>query len=233
MKALILAGGLGSRLKPFTEAIPKPLLPIGESSILELQISRLKRYAFNEIFIATFYKANYISSFLGDGSRLGVSLTISKETKPLGTCGPVSLLKDRLDEPFVMMNGDILTTLDFGRLYRYAMDNSALLTVVTKRILTPFNFGNVQSVEDRIVRVEEKPNFHFEILAGIYVLKPELFPHIPDGEYFGIDTLITRMLGAGLKVARYLMTEYWIDIGRLDDFSEAQLAYEKHFRVDD
>src|SRR3970040_505646 len=110
MKAVILAGGLGTRLKPFTEAIPKPLLPIGEKSVLEIQIQHLAKYGFDEIYIATNYKANYVESFIGDGQRMGVRITFSKEEKPLGTCGPIRLLKDELTEPFLLMNGDILTT---------------------------------------------------------------------------------------------------------------------------
>ena len=229
MQAVILAGGLGTRLRPFTEAIPKPLLPIGEKSVLEIQILHLKKYGFTDIYIATNYKADYVESFMGDGSRYGVRLTFSKEKKPLGTCGPVTLLKDRLTKPFILMNGDILTTLDFSKLYRFALKNDAKLTVVTKQIVTPFQFGNVTSKNGYIVDVEEKPNFRLEILAGIYVMKPEIFPLIPENQYFGMDTLIKNMLASKEKVARYLMEEYWIDIGRLDDYEKAQEVYERHF----
>src|SRR5438445_7713300 len=106
MIAVILAGGLGSRLRPFTQAIPKPLLPIGEKSVLEIQIERLKKHGFDEIFLATNYKSDYVRNFFGDGSRYGVNLVISKEEMPLGTAGPVKLLMDRLTEPFLVMNGD-------------------------------------------------------------------------------------------------------------------------------
>lgn len=229
MKAVILAGGLGSRLRPFTEAIPKPLLPIGEKSVLEVQVQHLKEFGFSDIYIATNYKAEYVESFMGDGSRYGVNLKFSKEVEPLGTCGPVTLLKEELDQPFVLMNGDILTTLDFKKLYDYALNSEALLTVVTKHILTPFNFGNVTAKDGYIQDVEEKPNFKLEILAGIYVFKPEIFPQIPVGEYFGMDTLIKNMLSSKNKVARYLMKEYWVDIGRIEDYQTAQEEYEIHF----
>src|SRR6185295_6454413 len=131
MKAVILAGGLGSRLRPFTQIIPKPLLPIGESSLLEIQILTLKRCGVTDIFIATNYMSEYVEAFLGDGSRFGLTLTFSKEPKPLGTCGPVGLLKERLTEPFVLMNGDLLTNLDFAKAYRFALGLDADLTVVT------------------------------------------------------------------------------------------------------
>lgn len=229
MQAVILAGGLGTRLRPFTEAIPKPLLPVGEKSVLEVQVTCLRKHGFMDIFIATNYKAEYVESFMGDGSRYGVKLTFSKEEEPLGTCGPISLLKKDLNTPFILMNGDILTTLDFKKLYDFSLSSKAELTVVTKQIVTPFNFGNVTSVGDYIVGVEEKPNFRLEILAGIYVIKPELFPQIPDGEYFGMDMLIKNMLDKKKKVARYLMDEYWVDIGRFDDYQSAQAEYEKHF----
>src|SRR5690242_8765808 len=125
MKAVILAGGLGTRLKPFTEVIPKPLLPLGESSVLETQVLALKRAGFDEVFIATNYMADYVQAFLGDGSKYGIRVTFSREAKPLGTCGPLLLLRDRLTEPFVLMNGDILTTLDFHAAFDSAVASDA------------------------------------------------------------------------------------------------------------
>ena len=117
MKAIILAGGIGSRLRPFTEIIPKPLLPVGEKSVLEIQISNLEKHGFNKIFIATNYKSEYIENFFGDGSKYGVELNISKEGQPLGTAGPLSLLADELEEPFIVINGDILTNMDYEKMY--------------------------------------------------------------------------------------------------------------------
>ena len=133
MKAVILAGGLGVRLRPFTEIIPKPLLPIGEKSVLEIQIERLKKYGFDEIFLATNYKSNYIENFFGDGSRYGIKLKVSKEDKSLGTAGPLSLLKDKLTEPFVVMNGDILSLIDFEKFYNYSIKQQSVLTIAIKK----------------------------------------------------------------------------------------------------
>lgn len=229
MKAVILAGGLGSRLKPFTEIIPKPLLPVGESSVLEIQIRSLAQHGIKEIFIATNYMAEYVQAFLGDGSKYGVRLAFSKEEKPLGTCGPVTLLEKELTEPFFLMNGDILTTLDFGRVHAFANENPSNLVVMTKEIRTPFSFGKVVSEGDFLIDVEEKPNFRFEILAGIYVLKPPLFASIPKQTYYGIDSLIKDMLARGEKVGKYLMSEYWLDIGQIEDFKQAQEVYQTHF----
>jgi NDP-sugar pyrophosphorylase family protein len=228
--AVILAGGLGSRLKPFTEIIPKPLLPVGESSVLELQILTLKKYGIQRFFVATNYKADYVEAYIGNGSRWNVTVSYSREVKPLGTCGPLSLLKSELTEPFIMMNGDILTTLDFAALYNFAMTVDADFTVVTKEIVSPFNFGKVFTDGIHITNVEEKPNFTNEIVAGIYAFRPSALEMIPNDTYFGIDMLIREMLKVGKPIGRYLMPEYWLDIGRIDDYNIAQDAYNEHFK---
>ena len=230
MKAVILAGGLGSRLKPFTEVIPKPLLPIGEKSVLEIQISRLKQFDFREIYLATNYKSEYIENFFGDGTRLGVKLKISKEDKPLGTCGPLSLLKDELYEPFLIMNGDILTTANFSEFYDFASDINADFIVATKEIIFPFEFGNVMAEGHYIKNVEEKPDLKIEIIAGIYIMKPPALKLIPENQYFGMDSLIKKMLAANMPVGRYLLKEYWLDIGRIEDYEKAEAAYDDYFR---
>ena len=142
MKAVILVGGLGSRLKEFTKIIPKPLLPIGEKSVLEIQIEKLKSFGFNEIYLATNYKSDYIESFFGDGSRYGVKIKISKEKTRLGTAGPLLLLKDKLKEPFLVMNGDILSLIDYKKFYNYAVNSDSLLTLSVKKEVTPYQFGN-------------------------------------------------------------------------------------------
>jgi NDP-sugar pyrophosphorylase family protein len=229
MQAVILAGGLGERLRPFTQAIPKPLLPIGEKSLLEIQLSRLHDHGFLEIVVATNYKSSYVEHFVGDGSRLGVRIRYSREQRPLGTCGPLSLLREELREPFLVMNGDILTTLDFTRFYRYGLAQRSSFTVATTHIGTPFNFGRVETDGNRIVKVEEKPQFLIEIVAGIYFMRPELLELVPDDCYFGIDDLIHRMLAEDRPITRYLMDEYWLDIGRLEDYAEAERAYKTHF----
>lgn len=230
MQAVILAGGLGSRLRPFTEVIPKPLLPLGERSLMEIQISHLKKAGVDEIFVATNYRADYVEAFLGDGSKFGVKLHFSQETKPLGTCGPLSLIKNRITGPFMMMNGDILTKLDFGTLMKFAADQDADLTVGTKIITLPFRFGNVEvDGNNRLLRVEEKPDLKFEILAGIYCFKPGIFAHIPDNEYFGMDQLIKKMLSEGHPISRYLIHDYWLDIGQVEDYNQARSEYERNF----
>jgi len=231
MKAVILAGGLGTRLKPFTEVIPKPLLPIGEKSVLEIQIEHLKKSGFNEIYLATNYKSDYIENFFGDGSRYGVKLKISKEEKPLGTVGPLTLLKNEFHDPFLVMNGDILTLMNFNDLYQFAISQSSMLTVSIKEFVTPFQFGNIYFSGDYVTKIEEKPNFKTNILAGIYVFKPDIFSIIPDDEYFGMDTLINNMLNKKIPITKYMINDYWLDIGQVDDYEKAQEIYKNHFKA--
>ena len=228
MKATILAGGLGERLRPFTNAIPKSLLPIGEKALLEIQISNLVRHGFDEIFIATNYKSQYIENFIGDGSQIGARVRYSRETKPLGTCGPISLLRAELDEPFILMNGDILTSMDFGRFYAYGSAQESTFTIATKHILTPFNFGKVHTDGNLITKVEEKPELYVEVLAGIYFMRPSILDLIPDDQFFGIDNLIEAMLARNVPIVRYPMEEYWLDIGQVETYDEAEEAYKKH-----
>jgi NDP-sugar pyrophosphorylase family protein len=230
MKAVILAGGLGTRLRPLTETIPKPLLPLGEQSLLEIQINLLKRHGFDEIFLATHYKADYIRSFMGDGSRYGVRLTVSKEKEPLGTAGPVTLLRDRLTEPFVLINGDILCAVDLGKMYRFALGLPADLCVGIKKIVTPFAFGRITYEGDYVVGVEEKPSVETEVLAGIYVMRPGIFELIPRDTYFNMDTLMLTMLKKNLPIAKYSIREVWLDIGQMPDYEAAQEAYDSHFK---
>jgi NDP-sugar pyrophosphorylase family protein len=233
MKAVILAGGLGHRLKPFTEIIPKPLLPLGDQSILEIQIGALRRCGAEEVVVATNYKSDLVRAYLGDGSQFGIKVSVSREDKPLGTAGPLSLLRNTLNEPFLMMNGDILTKLDFRAFYEFGLAQQSDLTVATKVITTPFRFGNVH-VNDagQIIDVDEKPEFRLEIVAGIYFVKPGLLRHVPDGQYYGMDMLIKAMIAAEEPVSRYLIREYWLDIGQVDDYSQARTEYEQHFAAD-
>jgi NDP-sugar pyrophosphorylase family protein len=233
MQAVILTGGLGLRLRPLTQAIPKPLLPIGEKSLLEIQIGQLKRHGFDEIYLANNYKSEYIKNFLGDGSRYGVRVEISLEDKPLGTVGPLTLLRDKLREPFILMNGDILSTIDFTRLHRFALSRDADLCVAIKKIVTPYDFGRIDSEGDYVTGIEEKPDIELEVVAGIYLIKPELLPLIPEDTYYCMDELMREMLRKGLPISKYAMKEYWLDIGQIPDYEQAQNDYETHFGAND
>lgn len=229
MKAVILAGGIGSRLRPFTEIIPKPLLPVGEKSVLEIQISNLKKHGFDTIYFATNYKSEYIENFFGDGSKYGVDLQISKEDEPLGTAGPLSLLENKLKEPFLVINGDVLTNMDCKKMYDFANTRDSILTVGTKTITRPFEFGKIYQDGEFITGIEEKPNIKYEILAGIYVMRPGVLEYIPKNKYFGIDELIKVLLKQQLPILKYEVSEFWLDIGQIEDYEKAQTEYNKHF----
>jgi NDP-sugar pyrophosphorylase family protein len=220
--AVILSGGLGTRLKPFTEVIPKPLLPIGEKAVLEIQIERLKKFGFDHIILATNYKSNYIENFFGDGSRYNVKLEISKEDHPLGTAGPLKLLE----------NGDILSLIDYSVFYQFACQKDSLLTVTIKKIIIPYAFGNILFDGDLVTNVQEKPDFTTYALAGIYVMKPEILGLIPENQYYGIDKLIKQMLLSKLPITKYELQEYWLDIGQIQDYEKAQNIYQDYFAKD-
>jgi len=230
MKAVILAGGLGIRLRPFTEVIPKPLLPVGEKSLMEIQIERLRGHGVTEVFLATNYKANYIRHFFGDGSEFGVKVEVSEEDKPLGTAGPLTLLKHRLTEPFLVMNGDILTLANFSAMVDFARAHGTELTIAVKKHITPYAFGDIRFEGNYVTDIEEKPDIVKFILAGIYVMTPAIFDYIPERQYFGMDSLIKNLLAGRRPVAKYEIQEYWLDIGQIDHYQEAQQAYDTHFK---
>jgi NDP-mannose synthase len=229
VKAVILAGGLGTRLKPFTEVIPKPLLPIGEKAVLEIQIEHLKKHGFDDIYLATNYKSDYIEKFFGDGSRYGVKLTISREETPLGTAGPVTLLKSELTEPFIVMNGDILSNIDFTDFYNFAIKKESLLSVAIKKIVMPYAFGNIFFTDDVVIGIEEKPDMITFALAGIYIMKPDIMQLIPDNQYYGMDTLMKKMIIEKKQICKFELNNYWLDIGRLDDYEAAQKDFRENF----
>lgn len=227
MDAVILAGGLGTRLRPFTEVLPKPLLPLGDKSILEHQLVSLKKAGVTDVYIATNYLSHLIEAFLGDGSRLGLKVHISKESSPLGTAGPIKLLENNLKSHFLVMNGDIVTKLDFKKFYEFGSNAASVLTVGTKVITTPFRFGNVTTQNGFITGVEEKPDFKLEIVAGMYCMDKRIMNFIPANTYFGIDQLIKALLSEGEQISRFLIEDYWLDIGQVEDYSKAREIFKQ------
>ena len=230
MKAVILAGGLGTRLRPFTEVIPKPLLPLGGKAMLQHQIESLRDAGVTEVYLATNYKSDLVEAFVGDGSKFGVQVFSSREEKPLGTAGPIRLLASKLTSRFLVMNGDLLTKLDFKNFFATAARQGSLLTVATKIISTPFRFGNViVDSSNAIVGVEEKPDFKLEIVAGIYCMDPGIFQYIPEDSYFGMDMLIKKLLSEHQRIDRFLIEDYWLDIGQVEDYSKARDMFAEGF----
>lgn len=225
MKVVILAGGLGTRLRPLTYVIPKPLLPVGERSVLEISINKLKEFDFDEIFIATNYKSHLFESYFGDGSNFGVKITYSKEKGSLGTAGPLRLLKDKLKEPFLVIYGDILTSLNFKKLMDFHIKNKADLTLVTKETYLPMRYGIVESEGNIVKDIEEKPDIKAQINAGIYFLNPNVVEEIPDSK-FNMTDLAKKLIKHGKKVMKYQLDDYWLDIGQMQDYEKAQEDFE-------
>lgn len=222
MKAVILAGGFGKRLAPLTAVIPKPLLPVGGKSILEIIIERLKKFGCDEVIIATNYKSEFFENYFSSIAPLGVTITFSKEEEPLGTAGPLRLVKERLSEPFVVMNGDILTTVDFSKMMQLHKEKGARLTMGTKLVQLPFHYGVVESKNGwRVDAIKEKPPLSAEVNAGVYIMNPEAVQEIPEGRYDMTD-LIPKLLDAGDVVAKYEIREYWMDIGQMQNYEKAQ-----------
>lgn len=226
MKAVIMAGGLGERLRPFTQVIPKPLLPVGEQSVLEIIIRALSQQGFDEVFLALNYQSSLFEAFFGDGSKWHIKISYTKEEKPLGTAGPLKLIEDRLKEPFLVINGDILTNLDFTKLAEFHRSNESVLTVCTKEIHMPLHYGVVHSEENRIVKIDEKPDVVSEVIAGIYILTPEAVSFIPKDAFYTMVDLLHDLMKAEKKVVQYhLNGYYWLDIGQMDDYQRAQDLY--------
>lgn len=223
--AVIMAGGLGTRLAPLTNVVPKPLLPVGGQPVLELQLRHLRKCGIREVTLALNYKAELFRARLGDGRRLGLKLRYSIEDKPLGTAGPLTLLADRLHEPFLLLNGDILTDLDARELWRFHCRQRAQFTIVCKRMILPLHYGVVRQRRRRITGLQEKPNVTAEINAGIYVLDPSVTALLAPRRPCSMDKLIRRALRRRLRLFSYLHRGYWTDIGQREEYERAQRHY--------
>lgn len=226
MKAVILAGGLGTRLKPLTHIIPKPLLPVGEKSVLELTVQKLQQQGFEEVILAVSYKSDLFESYFGNGDKFGLKISYSKEEKRLGTAGPVRLARDRLSEPFLVMNGDILTNLDFTRLRDFHLENDADFTLVTKTIKLPLHYGVVEKQGNRVLGIREKPVVESEISAGIYFMNPDAIDTIKPDQKYHMTDLMRDLMAGGKIVLAYPISDYWLDIGQMDDYNQAQQDFE-------
>jgi NDP-sugar pyrophosphorylase family protein len=228
MKAVILAGGKGTRLKPYTTVFPKPLMPIGDKPILEIVVRQLKSHGFNEIMMAVGHLAELIMTFFNDGSKYGMKIKYTREDKPLGTAGPLSLMKDKLNEPFLMMNGDVLTTLDFSDLVNYHKRNGAIATIALNKRVVKIDFGVVEiDVSNSIVGYSEKPKIDYLVSMGIYVFEPRVLEYIRPNEYLDFPDLIKKLISNGETVKGYVYDGYWLDIGRPDDYERADREIEE------
>jgi dTDP-glucose pyrophosphorylase len=219
--AVIMAGGMGTRLRPLTEETPKPLLRVGGRPLVEILIERLERSGINDVLVAVHHKSDMIREQLGDGSRLGVRLRYVDEPERLGTIGALTLIRPRLPEPFFVINADILTKCDFRAMWEFHRAEGARMTVGVSLHQVDIPYGEFTLHGTRVSRVEEKPRKEFPINAGIYLLDPSLIDLIPPRQYFDATDLIRACLERDLPVSAYLIREYWLDVGRHDDLRKA------------
>ncbi|NCA76748.1 MAG: nucleotidyltransferase family protein [Alphaproteobacteria bacterium] len=222
MKAVILAGGKGTRLKPYTSVIPKPLVPVGERAILEILVTRLKKAGVDEIYICLNHFAEIIMAFFGDGSRFGLRINYSIEQEPLGTVAPIKLIRE-LPDHFLVMNGDLLTDLNFSDLFQYHLEGRSLLTVSTYLRNMKIDFGVIDVDEKSMLAkgFREKPEYTFSVSMGVYVMNRKVLDFVPDSTSFGFDDLMLTMLKKNEPARIYPYHGYWLDIGRPDDYEKA------------
>ncbi len=227
MRAVILAGGKGTRLAPYTVVLPKPLMPVGEWPILEIILRQLRHYGITDIVLAVGYLAELLEAYFGDGGRWGVNIAYSREARPLGTAGPLGHI-DGLDEPFLVMNGDLLTTLDYRQLVEYHRIRGAACTIAMHRRRVQITLG-VMQVDDecRLLDYVEKPSYDYHVSMGAYVFDPAVLRHVRRDEYLDFPDLIKQLLRDGDYVAGYPFDGYWLDIGRHEDYAQAMAEFEK------
>ncbi|MCZ7393811.1 MAG: sugar phosphate nucleotidyltransferase [Candidatus Methanoperedens sp.] len=221
MKAVILAGGKGTRLKPFTTVFPKPLMPIDDKPIIEIVIRQLKSCGINEIIMAVGHLSELIMAFLGDGSKYGVKIKYSREDIPLGTVGGLGLIKNELKETFLMMNGDVLTTLNYSELVNFHKRNGAVATIALNKRYVKIDFGVVELEESTISKYIEKPSIDYLVSMGVYVFEPRVLEYIKLNTYLDFPDLIKKLISNGETVKGYVYDGYWLDIGRPDDYEKA------------
>lgn len=221
MKAVILAGGKGARLAPYTKILPKPLMPIGDMPILEILLRQLKRYGVDEVIITVGHLAQLLEVFFQDGERLGLKIHYSYEDQPLGTAGPLSLVSG-LDDTFLVANGDVLTTLDFAALVEDHRQSGAIATIAMHQRQVKVDLGVIQcNGSNEITGYLEKPTYDFHVSMGIYVFEPRVLAYIPFNQYLDFPDLVLRLIAASERVRGYPYDGYWQDLGRPDDYEQA------------
>lgn len=225
----ILAGGLGTRLRPLTDNIPKPMLKVGKKPILEHIIEQFKEYGYKNFIISLNYKGNVIEEYFGDGKNLDINIEYVRETKKLGTAGSIKLAENKLDKPFIVINGDILTGIDFDGFFNYHMKNKHDITVGVRNYDMKIPYG-VIVMEDKLIKsLQEKPSYNFYINSGVYVLNKSVVKHIPKDKEYNMTDLIEKVIELGGRCGTYSITEYWSDIGQIDDFKKANEDIKKFF----
>jgi NDP-sugar pyrophosphorylase family protein len=228
-RAVVLAGGEGARLRPYTAVLPKPLMPVGDRPVLDVVLRQLKAAGFEDVTIATGYLAELIEAFFADGSAYGLAIDYFREREPLGTVGALALI-ERLDEPFMVMNGDVLTDMDYAELLARHAASGAAATIATTTRTVEISLGVMRfhagGDPDRVTDYIEKPNLSYDVSMGVYAFHPRVIEHIDRGARLDFPELIVRLLAAGEEVRAHRPGAYWLDIGRHDDYEQAMAEFE-------
>ena len=222
MKAVIQCGGKGTRLRPHTSILPKPLMPIGARPVLELVLKWLRRNGIREVYVTTGYLGHLIRSVCGDGNQWNMSIKYTQEMEPLGTIGPLSLLRDQLNESFLVLNGDVLTDLNLNQFVSGHRRRNSKLTIATAIRPTKMDFGVIDETEGRVTAFREKPELSHLVSMGIYCMDPSVLERIPSGVPFGFDDLMFQMIDDEVPVNVFKHNGLCLDIGRVEDFLKAQ-----------
>jgi NDP-sugar pyrophosphorylase family protein len=225
MQAVLLAGGRGTRLRPYTTVFPKPLVPVGEQPISEIIVRQLAAAGFDRIVFTVSHLAGLIEAYFGDGRRWGVEITYSREDEPLGTVGPIGIL-DGLDDDFLIMNGDVLTDLDYRALMAEHRAHGAIATLTTYRKPVPISLGVTEvSESNALLDYVEKPTLHYRVSMGIYALQRRILDFVPRGQRMDFPDLMKLLIARGERVHCYDFRGQWLDIGRVEDYDDAQSQF--------
>ena len=227
IRAVVLAGGKGTRLAPYTRIFPKPLMPIGEFPILEIMLRQMKRAGIRHVTLTVGYLGNMLRLFFQDGARLGMQIEYVDEEKPLGTSGPLANVEG-LEGTFLVTNGDVLTDLDLNDLINYHQEQGAIATIATHKRKVNINLGVVDlDKQNTVVDYLEKPSIDYLVSMGVYVFESRVLQYIPKDEYLDFPDLVKKLVAAGEKVSGYVFKGYWEDLGNSDDYARATVDFEK------
>jgi dTDP-glucose pyrophosphorylase/CBS domain-containing protein len=226
---VLMAGGKGTRLRPLTEDLPKPMLPVGGRPLLETSIERLVRQGFSKVYISVNYKAHVVQEYFGDGRQWGLQIAYLEEHEPLGTAGSLSLLPDAPSKPLLVANGDILTNINYEDLLQFHEQHDVAATMCVRNYRVEVPYGVVDLDGHSLVGVAEKPTTDYFVNAGIYVLDPAALAHVTPGERCDMTTLFERLIRAGDRAAAFPIREYWWDVGQLHELEQARGEYSRIF----
>lgn len=227
MRVILLAGGKGTRLYPYTVAIPKPLVPVGDLPIMEIIVSQLKRAGVSEITISIGHMGDIVRAFIGDGAKFGVKVSYVQESQPLGTVGPLKQLKD-LPERFILMNGDSLTDLDYAQFFAAHADSGAEVLIASHRKKVPIDLGVLKCRDNLLIDYLEKPIEQFDVSMGIYAMNRRVLEYIPENAYFDFPSLIRKLLDAKKTVQAWPHPGHWLDLGSPMDYEQAHELFKNH-----